>query len=131
MVFAQIGLGELLWSIVTVFFMLIYLMVLFSVVVDLFRDHEQSGLAKALWVVFFLVFPLLSVLVYLIARGDGMARRAAAHRAAEVSAQHRVPEPAGATPVDQIARARALRDDGVIDEGEFEDLKRQALAEAA
>jgi ABC-type multidrug transport system fused ATPase/permease subunit len=128
MIFADIGLGEVLWSLLTIFFMVVYFMMLFSVVVDLFRDHELGGVAKALWLLFLLVFPLIALLVYVITRGDKMARRSAARaQAAESDFQAYVRDAAGGTPADQIARAKALLDDGTISSEEFEALKRKAL----
>ena len=53
------------------------MLVLFQILVDLFwRDHTTSGWIKAVWVIFLIVFPWLTALIYLIARGQGMAQRA-------------------------------------------------------
>jgi hypothetical protein len=129
MIVADVGLGELLWSTLAIFFMVVYLMMLFSILTDLFRDQELRGATKALWVLFFLVFPLISLLAYLITRGDGMAVRAAAEaKAAEADFQNYVRDVATPSATDQIAQAKVLLDDGVIDLTEFESLKRKALA---
>jgi hypothetical protein len=129
MVYADIGLADLLWSLLVLLFMVVYLVMLFSVVVDLFRDRELSGMAKALWALFLLVFPVLSVFVYMFARGDGMARRAGAQMAAmDAELQGAVRDAASASPSDEIARAKSLLDQGVISADEFEALKRKALA---
>lgn len=129
MVLADIGLGELLWSLLTIFFMVVYFMMLFSVVVDLFRDHETSGAAKAIWLILLLVFPLITLLVYVVVRGDGMARRSAAQaRTAESQFQEYVRDVAGGSPAAEIGRARALVDEGTITPEEFEALKRKVLA---
>lgn len=67
----------LLWYSLVVFAFIAYLIILFNIIVDLFwRDHLTSGWLKAVWVIFLIVFPYLTALVYLIARGDGMALRA-------------------------------------------------------
>ena len=63
-----------------------YLMVLFSVISDIFRNRESSGLAKAVWIVLLILFPIIIVIVYLIVDGKAMAERSAA-RSLEMQAQ--------------------------------------------
>lgn len=118
---ADIGLGDVLWGLVVFFFMVMYLMMLASVLVDLVRDHGTSGIAKAGWVLFLLVLPLISVVVYLVARGGGMAERSAraAHR---VEAEAEVSSPAA-----QIKTAKELLDAGAIDQAEYAKLKAKLL----
>ena len=130
MMFAEVGLGELLWSLLTIFFMVVYFIVLFRVVIDLFADHETSGLSKALWILALFVFPMFSVLAYLILRGTSMTRRSAAQaQQAEADFKDYVRQAAGPTsPADQIARAKELLDRGAIDADEYQTLKARALA---
>ena len=89
---------------------------------DLFRSHDLSGWAKALWFIFILIFPLIGVLVYLIARGGKMHEHEA--RAAQLQEQQfrrYVQETAGPqSPADELAKLADLRDRGVITEEEFE-----------
>jgi hypothetical protein len=107
------------------------LIIVFS---DLFRDHELSGWAKALWVIFVIIFPFLGIFVYLIARGGGMAKRAAAAQA-QMDQQMRqyVQQAAAATPgasastADELAKLADLREKGVISEEEFQSLKAKAI----
>jgi hypothetical protein len=129
-IIADIGLGELLWSLLTIFFMVVYFIVLFRVVIDLFADHELSGVAKALWILALFVFPMLSVLAYLIFRGSSMAQRSMARaQQAQADFTDYVRQTAGtASPADQIAQAKDLLDQGAIDAGEYETLKARALA---
>lgn len=129
MLLADIGLGEVLWSLLVILFMVVYFMMLFSIIVDLFRDHETSGAAKAVWLIAMLLFPLVTMLVYVIVRGDGMAKRSAAQaKATEVRFQDYIRDTAGVTPADQIARAKTLFDEGAINASEYEALKSKALA---
>lgn len=133
MVLADINLGDLLWSIIVIFFFFMYLMMLFSVIADLFRNHEMSGWIKALWVLALLFFPLISLLIYLIVHSGGMARRQAAQmQEAQAQMDAYVRQTAGtsasASPTEQIAHAKQLLDAGTISQAEFDALKAKALA---
>ncbi len=112
-----------------VFAFIAYLMVLFSIIGDLFRDHALNGWYKALWIIFLVVFPYITALVYLIARGKGMAQRqvAQAHAAQEATTAY-IRQAAGSGPASDIANAKALLDAGTISADEFEQLKKKALA---
>lgn len=121
---------EFFWLVIEIFFFIAYLLILFQIIGDLFRDKETSGWAKAIWVLLLIVFPLIGALVYLIARGRGMnerSRRAAAQTEQQV--QSYIRETAGSNPVAEIAQARELLDKGVISAAEFETLKQKVLAE--
>jgi hypothetical protein len=120
---------DVVWFIFISFAFVAYLMVLFSILGDLFRDRDASGFAKAAWVIALIFLPLLTSLVYLIARGKGMTERSL-HHAAEARRQQDayIREVAGqTTPSDQIAQARALLDAGAISQPEYEALKTKAL----
>ncbi|TIC88850.1 SHOCT domain-containing protein [Nocardioides sp. GY 10113] len=121
---------DFFWLSVEIFFFVAYLLVLFQIIGDLFRDHELSGWLKAVWIFFLLFVPFLTALVYLIARGRGMAERnMAAARAAQADAETYIRSvSAGAgSPAEEIARAKSLHDAGVIDDAEFAALKAKAL----
>src|SRR5690348_3088387 len=75
-VFADYNLGDALLTVLGIFFVVIWIWILITVLVDLFRDHELSGWAKAAWVFFLVFLPVITVLIYLIARGSGMRERA-------------------------------------------------------
>lgn len=121
---------DFFWLMVWSFFFVMYLMVLFQVIRDLFRDNTLSGWLKALWIVALLVVPFLSLLIYLIARGRGMAERQASEMAgARAEADQYIKSVAGQSgPADQIASAKELKDSGAITEAEFQRLKEKALA---
>lgn len=131
MILANIGLGELIWSLFVAFIMISYLMALFSVLLDVFRDRELPGSAKALWVLALLILPLLTLLVYLVVRGGGMAERSIAHvERSQSQFDDYVRSVASTSPTDQIAQAKALLDSGAITTEEYERLKGAALASA-
>ena len=120
---------DFFWLMVYSFFFVAYLMVLFQIVADLFRDKELSGWWKALWMVFLIFLPVLTAIVYLIARGRGMARRQSEMLVqARSDTESYIREVATTTPADQIAGAKALLDSGTITPGEYERLKTKALA---
>lgn len=124
---ATFGLGEALWTVLVVFFMFMFLMVLFNIFGDLFRDHELGGGAKALWVLALIVATPLAALIYLIVRGKGMAQRA---MAAQAEAQQQfdayVKQAAGGSAA-EIAQAKQLLDSGAITQAEFDAIKAKAL----
>jgi len=121
---------DILWFLIISYAFVAYLMMLFSVLRDVFRDHDLSGFAKALWLVVLLIVPFLSLLVYLIVRGKGMAERSAvSQQAAQREQEAYIKNVAGTTtPADQIAQARTLLDAGTITQTEFDTLKAKALA---
>jgi len=121
---------DAIWWFLTIFVFVAYLMALFTIITDLFRDRKLNGFAKAIWFVFLIFLPFLTALVYLIARGGGMGERSAAQAsAARAATNDYIREVAGtATPTDEIARAKQLLDAGAISADEFASLKRAALA---
>ncbi|PRY69517.1 phospholipase D-like protein [Glaciihabitans tibetensis] len=125
------------WDIIGWFFWIFvftaYLMALFGIIADVFRDRELSGFGKAAWILFLVFFPFITALVYLIARGRGMAERNM--RQAE-AAQHATDDyirtvagsSGGSSASDEIAKAKSLLDQGTITSGEYNNLKEKALA---
>ena len=120
---------DIVWLILSTFVFVAYLLVLFQILIDLFRDHELGGGFKALWIIGLIFLPVMTALVYIIARGRGMAERArAAAQRAKSDADAYIREVAGKSPADQIAQAKALLDAGTINADEFARLKAKALA---
>lgn len=119
------------WLMMWWFFFIAYLVVFFQIITDLFRDKELNGWWKALWVVALIVAPFLSALIYLIARGRGMAERqmAVALDSKRATDEYiRSTAGSGPSPADEIATAKQLLDSGAIDATEFQSLKARALA---
>jgi Phospholipase_D-nuclease N-terminal/Short C-terminal domain len=123
--------GDVLWFIIISFLFVAYLMVLFTILGDLFRDRETSGWVKAIWVIALIFLPFLTALIYLVARGGSMAERQAKQmeeiKAAQDSYIQQVAG-SGSSPTDQIAQAKALLDSGSITQAEFDALKAKALS---
>lgn len=122
--------GDIIWFIIISFCLMAYLLVLFRIIGDLFRDHEVGGLAKALWMIALIVVPFLSAFVYLIARGGGMAAREQAlmQTAREQQDAYIKQVAASSTPTEQITQAKTLLDSGSISQAEFDALKAKALS---
>ncbi len=123
------SIGSAIWWFLTIFFFIAYLMALFSVITDLFRDRKLGGFAKAVWLIFLLFLPLLTVLVYLIARGRGMSERSEAQAAAVREAgEDYIRSVAGGNQATEIAKAKELLDAGAITPEEFAQIKNKVLA---
>jgi uncharacterized small protein (DUF1192 family) len=128
-VFASYNLGDALLTVLSIFFIVIWIWILITVLIDLFRDHELSGWWKAVWVFFLVFLPIITVLIYLIARGGGMRDRAIAEqRHMREASDEYIRSVAGSSPVDQLHRLDELRARGAISQEEFERLKARVLA---
>ena len=127
---ASYPLLDAFWTILEIFFFVLWIWLVVSVYVDIFRSHDLSGFAKALWVIFIFLLPLLGVLVYLIARGGEMHERAVRMSQAQQEAiQHHLRTLAGPTSVaDELSKLAELRDRGVLSPEEFEVQKAKILA---
>ena len=112
------------------FLWVIWIIILFRVIFDIFRSHDMGGWAKAGWTIFVVVLPFLGVLIYLIARGKSMQERAM-QRAAQQERDFRgyVQEAAGGTSsADQLSKLADLKERGVLTDAEFETEKAKVLS---
>ena len=119
---------HIFWSMLWFFLFVIWIWLLITIFSDLFRS-EMSGLAKALWTLFIIVFPFLGVLIYLIVNGDDMQRRAMAHAAQVEQAQRAyIQEVAGSSIAEELAKLAELHDQGKLTDEEYERLKAKLIA---
>ena len=120
---------DFFWFTISFFLLMAYLLVLFQIVTDLFRDKDTSGVMKAVWIFFLIFLPILTSLVYLVTRGHKMTERnVAAVQAAQHSQEEYIRSVSGSgSASDEIARAKGLLDSGAISAEEFEKLKAKAL----
>jgi len=118
------------WTILEIFLWVIWIWILIYVFIDIFRSHDLSGWAKALWFLFVLLIPLIGVLVYLIARGGKMHEHAVQEAQQQDEAARRYIQQAAGAPnsADQLAKLADLRDRGVITAQEFDTEKAKILA---
>ena len=120
------------WTIFEVFLWIIWFWILITVFVDIFRSHDLSGGAKAVWFLFVLVIPLIGVVVYLIVRGTGMHERTAqvvqARDAAYDSYLAQNGTSSSSNTADQLSKLADLHDRNVISDQEFDQAKAKVMA---
>jgi hypothetical protein len=121
-----LSLAEFLWTLLAIFFMVMYFMMLFQVVVDVFRRHDASGWKKGAWLVFLFIVPFISLIAYMVANSEGMAERAAGSM--EAHAARGAADGNGAGPAAEISNAKALLDSGAISQDEYTSIKSRVLA---
>jgi hypothetical protein len=126
---ADVNFGELLLLIFEVFALLVWFWIVFVIITDLFRDHELSGWWKAVWIILLIFIPFITGLVYLIARGKGMAERTAQENAAtKQQFDSYVREQANASPADELEKLQGLKERGALTDAEFQTAKARLLA---
>ena len=129
MPFAEISFGELLLVVVEIFLFVVWIWILFTIISDIFRDHEMSGWAKAMWILFLVFIPFLTGLVYLIVRGSGMRDRAIkAQTDAKKHFDEYVREQAHTSPADELHKLNDLKEKGALSSEEFDKAKAKLLA---
>jgi hypothetical protein len=121
---------DILWTMIIFFSWVVWIWIMIVILTDVFRRSDIGGWAKAAWVVFLIVLPFLGALVYLIGQHDKMSERRMADAKAQQSQidNHIRSVAASDGPANEIANAKKLLDSGAIDEAEFAQLKRRALA---
>ena len=125
------SLGEFFWSLLVIYAMFFYFLILFRVVGDLFSDKETSGVMKTVWLIALVLLPFITIFVYLIVRGSAMNQRAL-ERARDIdqAQQAYIREAAGtgSDPATQIEKAHQLLSSGAISQAEFDSIKAKALS---
>ena len=129
MLLADFSLGDALLVTLEIFFFVIWIWILITILSDLFRDHELSGWAKAAWVLFLVFIPFLTMLVYLIVRGHGMRDRTIKAQAeAKQHFDQYVREQAHTSPADELHKLNDLKEKGALSSEEFDRAKAKLLA---
>lgn len=126
---ADVDFGEALLVALQVFFFVIWIWILITILTDVFRDHEMSGWGKAAWVLFLVVVPFIAALIYLIARGSGMRERTI--KAQTEARQHMdayIRETAGSSSADELEKLHDLKQKGALSDEEYERAKSRLLA---
>ena len=130
MVLADYTFGQGLLTVLEIFVFAAWLMVLFTIIADLFRDHGMSGWGKAAWIIFLIFLPFLGTLIYLIARGSGMRERALAQQQeAQQQLDAYVKQTAGGgSAADELTKLAKLHDDKKLSDDEYERAKAKIVA---
>jgi hypothetical protein len=130
LILADYTFGQGLLTVLEIFLFAAWLMVLFTIFGDLFRDHEMSGWGKAAWSIFLIFVPFLGSLIYLIARGSGMRERALTQQQeAQKQLDAYVQQTArGGSPADELAKLAKLHDDKKISDQEYEQAKAKIVS---
>lgn len=124
MLLAAYDLGDALLTALAIFFFVIWIWIVIAILIDLFRSHDINGWVKAVWVLFFLVFPPLTALVYLIARGSGMRERALQDQAeSKKQFDQYVRDTASTSPVDELNKLDQMKQSGSITDEEYQKMK--------
>jgi hypothetical protein len=123
---------EVVWTMLVFFGFVVWIWLMFAVLTDIFRRHDESGFAKVLWIIFVIIIPYFGVFIYLIVEHTGMTERAVKQQeAAQAQVDQYVQSVAGkGDPAEQIAKGKQLLDSGTITQAEFDQIKQKALASA-
>ena len=119
---------DVFWTMIIFFFWVIWIWIVITVLVDVFRRHDIGGFAKAAWVIFVVILPWLGVLIYLIVEHDGMRERSVKQAEAQQQQFDQYVRDTAGGSADEIARAKALLDEGTITQQEFDAIKAKAVS---
>ena len=119
---------DVLWTMMIFFLFVIWIWILITVFVDIFRRRDTTGFAKALWIIFVILTPYLGVLIYLIVNHDGMAERNISQMQAQQAKTDDYIRSVSGGSAAEIEKAKGLLDSGAITQAEFDALKQKALA---
>ncbi len=127
----DVSFGDVILWMLWLFLLVVFFWLLITIFSDIWRDRELSGGAKALWVIFVIIFPFLGIFIYLIVRGNDMTERAAAEQARQVEQIQEIAAAGGVagggSTADELAKLADLKEKGTISEAEYNTLKAKAL----
>ena len=123
-----LSVAEFLWTCLAIFFMVIYFMMLFQVIVDVFRRNDASGGKKAGWLILLFIVPFISLIAYMLMNSEGMAQRQRDLMEARGYRPTGGGNGSGSGPASEIASAKALLDSGAISQEEYQSIKSRVLA---
>jgi hypothetical protein len=126
---ADVTFGDILLTVFEIFLFVVWIWILFTIISDLFRNHEMSGVKKAVWIVFLVFIPYLTALIYLIIHGTDMRER---QLRAQAEAKHQADDyiraAAHVSPADELHKLHELVEKGALSEAEYDRAKQKLLA---
>jgi hypothetical protein len=126
---ADVSFGDLLLTVFEIFLFVVWIWILFTIITDLFRNHEMSGWVKAAWLVLLIFIPYLTALIYLIVYGSDMReRQLRAEAEAKHEADHYIRAAAHTSPADELHKLHELVEKGALTQAEYERAKQKLLA---
>ncbi len=125
---AEYPLLNIIWTMFVFFLFIFWLMIVFKVIVDIFRRKDASGWVKTLWLIFVIFLPFLGVFMYLITQGQHMAERDAEQLMAQKGEFDEYVRGVAGGAAGEIAQANKLLAEGAITQEEFDAIKAKALA---
>ena len=126
---ADVSFGDLLLLIFEMFLFIVWIWILFTIIADLFRNHDMSGWLKALWIVLLIFIPYLTAIVYLVIEGGDMReRQLRAQAEAKHQADNYIRAAAHVSPADELHKLHELVEKGALTEAEYDRAKEKLLA---
>jgi Short C-terminal domain/Phospholipase_D-nuclease N-terminal len=127
--FADVTFGDILLTVFEIFLFVVWVWILFTIITDLFRNHEMSGWLKAFWLIFLVFIPYITALIYLIVYGSDMRER---QLRAQAEAKHQADDyiraAAHVSPADELHKLHELVEKGALTEAEYDRAKQKLLA---
>ena len=129
MPFADITFGDMLLTVFEIFLFIIWVWILFTIITDLFRNHDMSGWLKGVWIILLIFIPYITALIYLIVYGNDMRERTLRAQAeAKHQADDYIRSAARTSPADELHKLNELREKGALSQAEFDQAKAKLLA---
>jgi hypothetical protein len=125
---ADITFGDMLLTVFEIFLFVVWVWILFTIITDLFRNHEMSGLLKGVWIILLIFIPYITALVYLIVYGNDMRERTLRAQAeAKHAADDYIRAAAHTSPADELHKLHELVEKGALTDAEYETAKAKLL----
>ena len=126
---ADITFGDMLLTVFEIFLFIIWVWILFTIITDLFRNHDMSGWLKGVWIIVLIFIPYITALIYLIVYGNDMRERTLRAQAeAKHEADAYIRAAAQTSPADELHKLHELVEKGALTEAEYDRAKQKLLA---